>query len=31
MDVAERHRAHITRRFYDCTYEIHKGLGEVYA
>ncbi|WP_169946806.1 MerR family transcriptional regulator [Microbispora sp. H11081] len=30
MDVAERHRAHITRWFYDCTYEIHKGLGELY-
>ncbi|WP_079318195.1 TipAS antibiotic-recognition domain-containing protein [Microbispora sp. GKU 823] len=30
MDVAERHRAHITRWFYDCTYEIHKGLGEMY-
>ncbi|MEV7803128.1 MerR family transcriptional regulator [Microbispora sp. NPDC088329] len=29
-DVAERHRAHITRWFYDCTYEIHKGLGEMY-
>ncbi|MBP2703865.1 MerR family transcriptional regulator [Microbispora sp. RL4-1S] len=28
--IAERHRAHITRWFYDCTYEIHKGLAEMY-
>ncbi len=30
MDAAERHRAHISRWFYDCGYEIHKGLGELY-
>jgi DNA-binding transcriptional MerR regulator len=30
MEVAERHRVHITRWFYDCTYEIHRGLGEMY-
>ncbi|MCB2223494.1 MAG: MerR family transcriptional regulator [Actinobacteria bacterium] len=30
MDVAERHRAHITAWFYDCTPEIHRGLGEMY-
>ena len=30
MDLAERHRRHITRWFYDCSYEIHRGLGEMY-
>jgi DNA-binding transcriptional MerR regulator len=30
MDLAERHRQHISRWFYDCTYEIHTGLGEMY-
>ena len=30
MDLAERHREHITRWFYDCTTEIHRGLGELY-
>ncbi|MFG1946360.1 MerR family transcriptional regulator [Nonomuraea sp. NPDC048826] len=30
MDLAERHRGHITRWFYTCTYEIHRGLGELY-
>ena len=30
MDLAEAHRQHITRRFYDCTPEIHRGLGEMY-
>jgi DNA-binding transcriptional MerR regulator len=29
-DVAERHRAQITRSFYDCSYEMHKGLGDMY-
>ncbi|TKK91243.1 MerR family transcriptional regulator [Herbidospora galbida] len=28
--VAERHREHIGRWFYECTYEIHVGLGEMY-
>jgi len=28
--VAERHRAHISRWFYDCPQEIHRGLGEMY-
>ncbi|WP_066370970.1 MerR family transcriptional regulator [Herbidospora mongoliensis] len=28
--VAERHRGHISRWFYECTYEIHAGLGEMY-
>lgn len=30
MDLAERHRGHISRWFYPCTYEIHRGLGELY-
>ena len=30
MDVAERHRAHITAWFYECTPDIHVGLGEMY-
>ncbi|GAA4947927.1 hypothetical protein HD597_002194 [Nonomuraea thailandensis] len=30
MDLAEEHRAHISRWFYACTYEIHRGLGEMY-
>lgn len=30
MDLAERHRQHITRWFYDCTYEMHRGLAEMY-
>lgn len=30
MDLAEAHRAHITRWWYECTYEIHRGLGEMY-
>ena len=29
-NLAERHRAHITRWFYDCTPAIHAGLGEMY-
>lgn len=28
--VAERHRAHIAKWFYDCTPEIHRGLGQMY-
>lgn len=28
--VAERHRGHISRWFYDCTPEIHRGLGQMY-
>ncbi|MBN2113195.1 MAG: MerR family transcriptional regulator [Acidimicrobiia bacterium] len=28
--VAERHRAHISRWFYECTPDIHRGLGEMY-
>jgi DNA-binding transcriptional MerR regulator len=30
MDVAEEHRRHISHWFYDCTYEIHVGLGTMY-
>jgi DNA-binding transcriptional MerR regulator len=30
MQVAERHRQHISRWFYRCTLEIHVGLGEMY-
>jgi DNA-binding transcriptional MerR regulator len=30
MDAAEEHRQHISRWFYDCTYEIHVGLGQMY-
>ena len=30
MDLAEAHRQHISRWFYDCTYAIHRGLGRVY-
>jgi MerR family transcriptional regulator, thiopeptide resistance regulator len=30
MDAAREHRAHITRWFYECTPEIHRGLAEMY-
>ncbi len=30
MDLAERHRLHICRWFYTCTYDIHRCLGELY-
>jgi hypothetical protein len=30
MDVAEEHRAHISKWFYDCPKEAHAGLGEMY-
>lgn len=30
MDLAEEHRQHISRWFYDCGYEIHRGLGDMY-
>ncbi|WP_336208991.1 TipAS antibiotic-recognition domain-containing protein [Nonomuraea sp. LPB2021202275-12-8] len=30
MDLAEEHRAHITRWCYQCGYELHRGLGEMY-
>jgi DNA-binding transcriptional MerR regulator len=31
MAEAEAHRQHISRWFYECTYEIHRGLAEMYA
>jgi DNA-binding transcriptional MerR regulator len=30
MDAAEQHRQHISRWFYECTTQIHVGLGEMY-
>jgi DNA-binding transcriptional MerR regulator len=30
MDLAEQHRAHITKWFYECTPDIHAGLGRMY-
>ena len=30
MDAAERHRAHVTRWFYPCSPQVHRGLGELY-
>ena len=30
MDLAERHRQHISRWFYDCGYAVHRGLAEMY-
>jgi DNA-binding transcriptional MerR regulator len=30
MDLAERHRGHITRWFYACTHDIHRCLGDLY-
>jgi MerR family transcriptional regulator, thiopeptide resistance regulator len=30
MDAAEAHRRHISRWYYDCSHEIHRGLGEMY-
>ena len=30
MDVAEAHRQHISRYFYDCPPEMHAGLGRMY-
>jgi hypothetical protein len=29
--LVDRHRAHISKWFYDCTPEIHRGLGEMYS
>jgi len=28
--IAERHRQHISDRFYDCSYEFHRNLAEMY-
>ncbi len=30
MDAAEQHRQHISRRFYDVSYAMHRGLGDLY-
>ena len=30
MDLAEAHRGHLTRWFYDCGYDAHRGLAELY-
>ncbi len=30
MDLAEEHRQHIDRWFYDCSPQMHAGLGRVY-
>jgi hypothetical protein len=30
MDLAEEHRQHISRWFYDCGYDQHRGLAEMY-
>ena len=30
LDLAEEHRQHISRWFYDCSPEVHAGLGEMY-
>lgn len=30
MDLAEAHRQGITKWFYDCGYDIHRGLAEMY-
>lgn len=30
MDMAEEHRQDIGTWYYDCSYEIHTGLGEMY-
>ena len=30
MDLAEEHRRHISGAFYDCSYEMHAGLADMY-
>ncbi|HEU4869062.1 MAG TPA: MerR family transcriptional regulator [Actinomycetota bacterium] len=30
MDLAEEHRGQITKWFYECSFEIHRGLGQMY-
>lgn len=30
MAMAEEHRRHITKWFYECTYDIHRGLADMY-
>jgi DNA-binding transcriptional MerR regulator len=31
MAAAEAHRRHISRWYYDCSHQMHRGLGEMYA
>jgi hypothetical protein len=30
MEVAEAHRQHISRWFYECSYDVHRGLADLY-
>ncbi len=30
MDAVEAHRRQISERFYDCSHEVHRNLGEMY-
>ncbi len=30
MDLAEEHRQHLIRWFYDCDADMHRGLGDLY-
>ena len=30
MDLAEEHRQHISRWFYECSYDVHRGLADLY-
>lgn len=30
MELAEAHRRHVSAWFYECTYEVHKGLADMY-
>lgn len=30
MDLAEEHRQHLNRWFYECGYDMHRGLGDMY-
>ncbi len=30
MDLAERHRQHISQYFYECGYPMHRGLADMY-
>jgi MerR family transcriptional regulator, thiopeptide resistance regulator len=30
MDLAEAHRQHISRWFYDCDHGMHRGLADIY-
>lgn len=30
MDLAERHRQHISRYFYECGHDMHRALADMY-